>query len=81
MKGMVSAVNYRKRLVATRTEQGYTLFDLLDEQSVDVGHALSGALDAVGDTTLKNETTGKRIKVHIEAVGAGETNMRGIMAS
>ena len=81
MKGMVSAVNYRKRRVATKTEHGYTLVDLLDDQAVDVGHALSGELDAVGNTTLTNETTGKKIKVCIEAVRAGETNMRGIMAS
>jgi hypothetical protein len=81
MKGTVSAVNYRRKLVATRTEHGYTLFDLLDDQIVDVGHAVSGDLDAVGQTSLVNETTGKRMKVSIQAVRAGETNMRGIMAS
>ena len=81
MKGMVSAVDHRKRRVATRTEHGYTLFDLLDDQNIDVGHSLSGNLDVVGNTTLMNETTGKRLKVSIEAVRAGETNMRGIMAS
>jgi hypothetical protein len=78
MKGIVVARNLRNQRYAVETDFGYTVFDLRDG-SISVSDVLSGCLEDPGDTTLRNESTGSSVSVHIEAIKASPINARSLL--
>ncbi len=67
MRGVVSFINEEFGLVAVETEHGeFTVFGLMDGNSVSLGDVISGELESLDHQTLDNETRRCQITVYVE---------------
>lgn len=77
MQGTVKLFNADDAVAAIETDAGdFTIIGLMGEDAVAVGDRISGALDADGATSLRNETRGIGLEVYVEACGISEAFAR-----
>lgn len=67
-RGIVSIVNQKSGTVAIQLEDGScTLADLLGSEPVGVNDALEGELEVLGEETLLDQHSGRKVPVFIRA--------------
>ncbi len=68
MKGTITQINRIRGMVAVATESdGYSVFELLGGDSVELGDAVSWKDDtALGSEVLTNHTQGERYEVYFQ---------------
>ncbi|MBA1147046.1 hypothetical protein H0Z60_08225 [Ectothiorhodospiraceae bacterium WFHF3C12] len=77
MQGTVKLLNADDAVAAVQTEAGdFTIIGLMSEDAVTVGDRVSGALDADGAASLRNETRDADLEVYVEACGVSEAFAR-----
>jgi hypothetical protein len=69
MQGTVKGISANKQRIAVITDYGYTVFDIEDGE-VESGDVISGYLNEHGSQVLTNQTTGHKLYVYVEAIGA-----------
>jgi hypothetical protein len=68
MKGIVRFLNLQNGQVAVETNEGFTVFEILERCALDIGDEITGPLDSSGDQTLQNVTQGESFDVSIENI-------------
>lgn len=77
MQGTVKLFNADDAVAAVETEDGtFTIVGLMGDDDVSVGDLLSGALDADGAASLRNDTRERDIEVYVEACGVSQAFAR-----
>lgn len=67
MKGIVHYINQQRGIVAVITEQGYSIFEIISGDNVEVGDSVSWRDDtALGGEILTNHTQGDRYEVYFQ---------------
>lgn len=68
MDGRIELINHKRGMVGVWTDEaGYSTFELLSDDEIEVGHVVSWEDDtANGDTMLTNHTTGYKFMVYFQ---------------
>ena len=68
MKGIVRFLNLQNGLVAVETNEGFTVFEILERCALDIADEITGPLGSSGEVTLRNVTKGESFDVSIENI-------------
>lgn len=79
MKGVVKGISADRQRIAVLTEYGYTVFDI-EDGSVEINDVISGYLDEHGSQALSNQTSGRKLYVYIEAIGASQESCLSLLS-
>jgi len=68
MRGRIYAINPNRGMVAIETENnGYSIFELLNDDNINVGDEVSWTQDtSLGSTILTNKTRDSRFEVYFQ---------------
>ncbi|MBA4286864.1 MAG: hypothetical protein C0434_15170 [Xanthomonadaceae bacterium] len=77
MRGVVRYINEHRGMVAVLTENGFSVFELLGGDPVEVGDTVSWADDtALGGELLTNHTQGERYEVFFQNHHVHQSQLR-----
>ena len=77
MKGVVHFINQRRGMVAVLTEDGYSIFELLGGDRVELGDSVSWQDDtALGSEILSNNTQDECYEVYFQNHHVHESQLR-----
>lgn len=77
MKGIVHYINQQRGMVAVLTEQGYSIFEIIGSDNIEVGDSVSWRDDTVlGGETLTNHTQGERYEVYFQNHHVHQSQLR-----
>ena len=68
MKGIVRFLNLQNGLIAVETNEGFTVFEILQRCALEIGNGVTGPLDSLGEETLYNVTKRESFDVWIENI-------------
>jgi hypothetical protein len=71
MRGIVRYMNLTNAMAAVETEEGFTVFEVLERCAIDIGDEIAGPLASSGDSTLHNVTKKEDFEV---AIGTSRCN-------
>lgn len=71
MNGTVTIINSQKQFLAVKTPSDeYSVIEVLEMETPELGDILSGELESLGGETLINLTKGETIEVFIQEIYA-----------
>lgn len=74
VKGIVTMIDHRKQFLAVKLDSDeYSIVEVLEVESPELGDVLSGNLESLGGETLLNLTKGEEIEVFIQDIHADKT--------
>jgi hypothetical protein len=77
MNGAVAVINQSRGMVAVRTEQGFSIFEIRSVDSFEVGDEVSWDDDtARGGEVIFNHTQGFSVEVYFQNHHVGESQVR-----
>ena len=68
MKGIVRFLNLQNGLVAVETNEGFTVFEILQRCALEIGDGITGPLDSLREETLYNVTKRESFDASIENI-------------
>ena len=78
--GIVRLVNVRRGMAAAEVEgYGLVVFELMGPGELEPGQRLSGEMRSHGSRRLRDEATGRELRVFIQAYDATELNARTLL--
>ena len=77
MRGIVHHINQQRGMVAVLTEHGYSIFEVVGGDNVEVGDSVSWQDDtALGSEVLSNHTQGERYEVYFQNHHVHQSQLR-----
>ena len=77
MRGIVSAINPRRGMVALQTGHGFTIIELLGNDEIEIGDELCWSDDTgLGSENYRNITKGTRFEVFVQNHWVSERQLR-----
>jgi hypothetical protein len=79
MRGIITEINAQRGMVSVKTDNGFSIFELLSHENINVGDKLEWNTDALGDCQVKNITQDETIEVYFQNHSVAAANVKKLL--
>ena len=79
MRGIITEINTRRGMASVKTDNGFSIFELLSQENINVGDELEWSTDTLGDCKVKNITQDESIAVYFQNHSVAAVNVKKLL--
>ena len=68
MEGVVKFVSEEMNVFAIETDNGFTIFELVETDHIELGDVVSGSLESAACNSLFNHSRGAKLEVYVRDI-------------